>query len=61
MPVIALEFDVFIHGNSSYGIETEEHGTLYFYPKGNRLQFAKDNTWKSGGLNWINKNLTKLK
>lgn len=38
-------------------IETDEHGTLDFFPKANKLQIRRGNKWVKPGLSWLIKEL----
>lgn len=45
----------------SYSLIHQKHGTLVYFPKSNKLQRTKDNSWLNDGFNLINNNLKYFK
>lgn len=45
----------------SYSLIHQKHGILVYFPKSNKLQRTKDNSWLNDGFNLINNNLKYFK
>jgi len=60
IPELKKYYPVFQRNNGSYEIETEDFGTLDFFPKSAKLLIRKDNTWKEHGFEWIDEYLVSI-
>ena len=57
LPKIKAKFPVDNSIEYRFTIDTDTHGKIDFYPKGNKVLIRKTNTWKKPGMKWIHNHL----
>ena len=57
LPVLEIRYPIELRKNGSYTLSTQDHGTLDYFPKANKLLIRNSNTWVKPGLKWVLNNL----
>ena len=57
LPDISYFCNVSKHTSDGFKISSDEHQTVIYYPKSDRIQFPSNNKWMDNGLVYIKKNI----
>ena len=58
---LAWEYDVSVNDQYSFVFESEKHGKIVVYPKGDILLLTATQKWKSDAVSWLKENIIKEK